>query len=205
MSKKAEPKEPAPLRMTGRQGEPESVTFARTALRPSVRAAITTQAFSKQFGDLDLTALMDELVAQNRAASNGDLSRAEEMLLSQAHTLDAIFHELIRRAGCNMGKCLDATEIYMRLGLKTQSQCRATLETLAAIKNPAPVTFVKQANVAHGPQQVNNGTSPAAELSRARESEKQQSKLLEQDNGERVDTGTRSTTIGADSTLATVG
>jgi hypothetical protein len=35
---------------------------------------------------------------------------------------------------------------YLRLGLKAQSQCRATLETLAAIKNPRPVAFVQQAN-----------------------------------------------------------
>jgi hypothetical protein len=57
----------------------------------------------------------------------------------------------------------------MRLALKAQRQCRATIETLVMAKNPAPVTFVKQANVAHGPQQVNNG--PPAEASRARESE----------------------------------
>jgi hypothetical protein len=37
------------------------------------------------------------------------------------------------------------------LALKAQSQCRATLETLAAIKNPQPVAFVRQANIAHGP------------------------------------------------------
>jgi hypothetical protein len=44
----------------------------------------------------------------------------------------------------------------MRLALKAQSQSRATVETLAAIKNP-PVVFARQANIAHGPQQVNNG------------------------------------------------
>jgi hypothetical protein len=43
----------------------------------------------------------------------------------------------------------------MRLALKAQSQCRVTLETLAAIKNP-PLVFAKQANIAHGAQQVNN-------------------------------------------------
>ena len=47
----------------------------------------------------------------------------------------------------------------MRLALKAQGQCRATLETLAAIKNP-PVVFARQANIAHGPQQVNNGVAP---------------------------------------------
>jgi hypothetical protein len=43
----------------------------------------------------------------------------------------------------------------MRYGLRAQAQCRATLETLAAIKNP-PTVFARQANIANGPQQVNN-------------------------------------------------
>jgi hypothetical protein len=123
--------------MTAPRGEPESVTYARTALRPSVRAAITTQAYSKQLGELDLTAVVDELATQNAALSKGDMARSEAMLLSHAHTLDAIFHELVRRAGLNMGKSLDAVEIYMRLGLRAQGQCRATLQTLAEIKEPA--------------------------------------------------------------------
>jgi hypothetical protein len=37
----------------------------------------------------------------------------------------------------------------MRLALKAQSQCRATLETLAQIKNP-PVVLARQANIAQG-------------------------------------------------------
>jgi hypothetical protein len=178
MNNKSEPK-PAtaePLRVKGTQGEDAKVALAKTALRPSVRAAITAQAYSKQFGELDLTALVDELAAHSSAASKGDMARAESMLMSQAHTLEAIFHELVRRAGLNMGEYLSAAEAYMRLGLKAQSQCRATLETLAEIKSPRPVTFVQQANVAHGPQQVNN--APGAGL-RAGELESQQSKVLE--------------------------
>jgi hypothetical protein len=55
----------------------------------------------------------------------------------------------------------------LRLALKAQSQCRATLETLAAIKNPQPVAFVRQANIAHGPQQVNNAHASDVENQRA--------------------------------------
>jgi hypothetical protein len=43
----------------------------------------------------------------------------------------------------------------MRLALKAQGQCRATLETLAVLKNP-PTVFAKQANIAAGAQQVTN-------------------------------------------------
>jgi hypothetical protein len=47
----------------------------------------------------------------------------------------------------------------VRLTLKAVGQCRATLETLAAIKNPL-VVFAKQANMAHGPQQVKQRHAP---------------------------------------------
>jgi hypothetical protein len=132
------------------------------------------------------------------------MRRAEGMLVAQAHTLEAIFHELVRRAGLNMGEYIGAAETYMRLGLKAQAQCRAMLETLAAIKNPAPMTFVRQANVAHGPQQVNNGPQ-AAEGSRARESENPPNKLLEQQHAERLDGGTVQASVGVDSAVAAVG
>jgi hypothetical protein len=65
-------------------------------------------------------------------------------------------------------------EIYLRLALKAQNQCRMTLETLATIKNP-PAVFAKQANIAHGPQQVNNG---AETLAPAREEKTIQSNEL---------------------------
>jgi hypothetical protein len=78
---------------------------------------------------------------------------------------------------------------------------RATLETLAAIKNP-PVIFAKQANIAHGPQQVNNGdTAPVA---RTEQTEKPQNELLEHDHGERLDTGAARTASKSDSAMATV-
>ena len=44
---------------------------------------------------------------------------------------------------------------YLRVALKAQAQCRATLETLAEMKQP-PTLLARQANIAHGPQQVNN-------------------------------------------------
>ena len=47
----------------------------------------------------------------------------------------------------------------MRLAFKAQSQCRATIETLALVKNPPAVAFVKQANIAAGHQQVNNAAA----------------------------------------------
>jgi hypothetical protein len=85
------------------------------------------------------------------------MSGLETTLTSQVITLDAIFSEMARRAALNMSDHLGATETYLRLGLKAQAQCRATAHTLFEMKNPQPIAFVRQANIANGPQQVNNG------------------------------------------------
>jgi hypothetical protein len=174
-----------------------------TVLRRSVRAAVTTGTFSKQLGELDISALADQLARQAEAVTQGDLQRVEAILVAQAHTLEAIFHELARRSAANLGEYLGASETYMRLALKAQNQCRARLETLVTMKNPASVAFVRQANIAHGAQQVNNGRfSPLAEASHARESENPPNKLLEPN--ERLDKAETATARRTDSRLAAV-
>lgn len=75
-----------------------------------------------------------------------------------------------------------------------------TLETLSAIKNP-PVVYAKQANIAHGPQQVNNGTGPA----RTEENRNSPSKLLEQSNENPMDSRAPGATGGSNSQMEAVG
>lgn len=200
-----EPKkeDPKALRVERQPTETPADTLAHTSLRPTIQAALTLLDYNKAFGEMSINTLVDDLVKQCDLANKGDLSRAEALLTAQAHTLDAIFNNLARRAALNMGEYVNAAEIYMRLALKAQTQCRSTLETLAAIKNPQPVAFVRQANIAHGPQQVNNCV--AAEASRAEESKNQPSKVLEHQHGERLDFGTAGAASGADSKMETVG
>jgi len=121
------------------------------------------------------------------------------MLATQAHTLDALFHTLVQRAILNMGEYMGAAETYMKLALRAQSQCRSTWEALSAIRNPPMVGYVKQANIAHGHQQVNNADSNDA---RAGENEKPPNELLEQKHGsEWLDAGAAGEAGGADSKL----
>jgi hypothetical protein len=182
--------------------EPDDAAIARTVLRPNVRAAETWARFSPSLTrSVNLTAMVDELSKQSTAVIGGSMDRPEAMLIAQAHALDAIFHELARRAALNMGTYLDAADTYLRLALKAQSQSRATLETLSAVKNPpAPVAFVKQANIANGPQQVNNCES----LPRARETLIRSNELLENQGGERLDRGAARFAGAEDSTMETV-
>jgi hypothetical protein len=199
----ANPPNPKALEVAQQPSETKAEALAHTALRPTVQAALTLMDYNKGFGELAINTLITDLRQQCQQASKGDLNRVEALLTAQAHTLDGIFNYLARKAV--HADYLNQYETYLRLGLKAQSQCRATLETLAAIKNPKPVTFVQQANIAHGPQLVNNEAAPPAEASRAQETEKQPNKLLETRNDERLDAGAQGATGLTNPALETVG
>jgi hypothetical protein len=174
--------------------------LASTTLRPTVQAALTVGRYNKEFGDVPLEGLVEDLGRQCDMAMDGDLARTEAMLVAQAHTLDAIFNHLARRAaGCEY---LNQLEVQLRLALKAQNQCRATIETLATMKNPRAIAFVGQANIAHGPQQVNN---PLAKDPCSRKVESEQDKLVEQRDGQRLDQETASAAIDTNQALETVG
>ena len=139
-------------------------------IAPLQAAAAMETWVRHSFGDNDLGALIEKIREQTDAMHSGDMKCIESMLFTQALTLQATFTALSRRAAANSGEHMGATDTYLRLGLKAQGQCRATLETLANIKNPRPVAFVRQANIANGPQQVNNGMADTSEtVVRARE------------------------------------
>jgi hypothetical protein len=129
------------------------------ALSSSISAAVVTEAYLRPvYGKdtLDLGGLSHHL-SERAQALQGDtpLKQVEGMLLSQAHALNSMFTALARKA--TEQEYLKPMETYTRLALKAQSQCRATLETLADIKQPRHVVIAQQANLAHQ-QQVNNGT-----------------------------------------------
>jgi hypothetical protein len=101
----------------------------------------------------DTVAALEDTVA---AVQRGELGDAEALLMAQAVTLNTIFARCAVVASRNLeGQHIEGTERYLRLALKAQSQCRTTIETLAILKNPTTI-FARQANIAQGPQQVNN-------------------------------------------------
>jgi hypothetical protein len=123
----------------------------------------------------------------------GDLSKIEEMYISQAVALEAMFTSLARRAKAQ--EKLLQYETHMRFALKAQNQCRATLQALVQLKQPSNTTFVKQANIAQGHQQVNN---------LAEKNITPQNELLKDSYAE-LDNGTTTTPKGIDTTLEALG
>lgn len=207
--KKADTENPrGVLKISEQPGKSRERVFAEITSSPATMGAVTARTYTQPgMGPLDVTECVAVMRDKAAAIRSGDLSEAEATLAAQAVALDAIFHEMARRAALNMGQHLSATETYMRLALKAQSQSRTTLQTLAEMKTPRPVAFVKQANIAHGPQQVNNGIPPdRVSDARAGNSEIEQTKLLGASSyGEWLDTGAAGAAGRSDQELAPVG
>jgi hypothetical protein len=168
----------------------------RMALQPSINAASVIEAYQGNVTgkDADINTMIDGLRDTFGEVRGGDLHTMEAMLISQATALQTIFTSLARRAALNMGEYVGAADTYLRLALKAQSQSRATISALVDLKYPRQATFVKQANIAHGPQQVNNGVAPPVPVTHAKENEPEQNKLLEDDHGGTyLDTGATTT------------
>lgn len=181
------------LTLVAQDDQSNNEALASGALRPAVQAALSLKDFNAgPFPNLDLTALVTELGKQIKDCNDGDLSRAEASLVTQAHLLDAIFNTLARRAFMNVGEYMEATEKYLKLALKAQNQARRTWESLGRLKNPQAVAFVKQANIAQN-QQIN--VSP----------ESRHTEVLEAHEHEWLDPGTPQETLRSDSPVEAVG
>ena len=179
-----------------------SQSQVKASLAGAVIGGAAQKAYSCFHNQIELSDLLIEMRKAGDEAVKGDLGRVERMLMNQALTLDTIFSNLAERA--SRQDYIKNMDTYLRLALKAQSQARATAETLSIVKNPMP--YIKQANIAQGHQQVNNGLP--APTGHAGDSSFQQSKLLESDNGqtlERMDTRAKAETVGSNQTVATVG
>ena len=159
------------------------------------------------FGEVDVVDLIHALGEKAKKIQDGNMKPVEAMLYGQAQALQAIFTNMARRSAMNAGQHIDATETYMKLALKAQSQCRATLETLAIVKNPQP--YIRQANMTTGPQQVNNSYASASEhrgiQSGAGDFQSQPNKLLEAQDANILDTGAPSQASRANQTVEAMG
>lgn len=109
----------------------------------------------------DLSAILDALQEQGKAIHQGDMRQVESMLIGQAVALQTMFCDFALRA--KNAKPLKDVQCLAQLALRSQAGSRSTLQTLADVKNPRQVAFVKQTNVANT-QQVNNGLMPSSHV-----------------------------------------
>ncbi len=177
----------------GETDEATALNYAKLIISPEMASfrVITNREREDLLAQLDTPSLIGALREQTQAVHRGDMKAAEAMLMNQATALQSLFVKLTE-TGLQAG-LLRQQETALRLALKAQSQCRATLETLANIKNP-PVVYAKQANVTTGPQQINNGMPQGAhnELAGTRQKQFEKNKLkeLHHEQGQWLDAGT---------------
>ena len=190
-------------KQTAADGEAKRKQQSRAILVPAITHAAVVQTYNQRMSDIELDqeAIRDGIIEKSKAVISGDMSSSERMLVAQASTLNAVCVDLFARAHSNLGEYVGAAETFMKLALKAQNQCRMTLETLAAIKNP-PVIYARQANFANGPQQVNNCVIP-----HAAKCENAPNELLEgkHDEGKRLDGGAPGQALSGNPAMAAVG
>ena len=154
-------------------------------------------AISNLHGRLDSGAAMDKLLNSAEKINQGNVSEIEEMLMTQAKTLDYLFYDAINKlANLDM---INQIEVFTNIAFRAQAQCRKTLATLAEIKHPKRTTFIHKQNNAI---QVNHTVKSSPEKNKI--SSEVANELLEVKNGQRLDTRATASPITNDSTMETV-
>lgn len=201
----APPEKRADITVERQKSESDDKALARLAGSATFRAAVTERQIigaamgGSELGLFDINAALTERFLE--VTRDGEMAKTEAMLLAQAHTCEAIFHEFARRSlrSDNMPRL----EAYMRMALKAQQQSASTLRVLGELKSPKSVAFIKQQNNATQ-QQVNNGVAPPS--TRAHEEKPIESnELLEHHHGEWLDAAAASAAAGSDKAMETVG
>lgn len=207
-------KEHKPLQVPMYEGENRDAVMAGLVISPELSAGMVAHAFTgNTLGDdvAGITELTATLKDATKRVNDGDLSTLEAMLVAQATALQGIFTSYAKRA--QIQQYQKNLESFMGMALRAQAQSRATIQALVDLKFPRQATFIKQANVAHGPQQVNNGVlsgpkEPATESPHAHEVDPtEQTKLLEdtRSGSTHLDLGATPTTARGHRTVEAVG
>ena len=179
------------LVLTQKPNQSKDEAIAEKLLKPSSLSSALIESFKEnvQGESIDFVLALGILEKEVLKVQGGDLTKIEEMLLSQAVALEMMFTSLARTAKAQ--EQLLQYETHMRFALKAQNQSRATLQALVDLKQPRQPTFVKQANISQGHQQVNNlpekNITPQNELLRG--------------NHAKLDSRTTPTAKGVNSTL----
>ncbi len=149
-----------------------------------LNAALAEPFFDNIFSDVTLMHIVNGAKQQIAEVQANDMTSIEAMLVSQANSLQTMFVSLGRKAVNQTG--LPQYTAIFNLALKAQAQSRATIQALVELKYPKQATFVKQANISNGNQQINNGQMNKETSTRApahaREIEHQPNELLTEAN-----------------------
>lgn len=114
------------LNIKREKGETDNDAMARATTNPSIGSALTIGTFTKKGLETDTGALVERL----DKLCKGDNFKTENMLIAQAHTLDAIFNNLAQTAALNFNN-VNVFVPIMKLAIQAQNQCGKTLQVIS--------------------------------------------------------------------------
>lgn len=146
---------------------------------------------------LDVPTVIDELSKDVSKIFDGNTKIIEAMLVTQAQTLDVLFHHTLSKIGDL--SMINQIQVFSDIALRAQNQSRKTLAVLAELKHPRRTTFIKQQNNAIN-QQVNN----IPKTQNFKKLEKSANELVSEVTHEKVDIRGASETISNHTPAATL-
>jgi|GEM_PF-3302659 len=130
----------------------------KSTLDHTTQAIETMQAFNPIAQDADLSHIEDLFGERMTAViEHNDMKELEAILLSQAATLNNIFHALAQNAASQCIKNPEHMKSTLDRALKVQKQSVRTLEVLANLKQPKPTHLIQNNMVQQ--QVINNPPS----------------------------------------------
>lgn len=154
-------------------------------------------AISNLHGRLDSGVAMDKLLSSADKIKKGNINEIEEMLITQAKTLDYLFYDAINKL-VNLDM-INQIEVFTNIAFRAQAQCRKTLAVLSEIKHPKRTTFIHKQNNAI---QVNHAVKSSSKKNKI--SSEVANELLGVKNEQRLDTRAATSPITNDSKMETV-
>lgn len=106
--------------------------IAGQAMDPCVTSSMVVAAFWKEArgSSIDPQAGYDAIRDEVDAVADGATAGTKATLVTQAIALNAIFAEMARRGGAMLDRPGNAAERYLKLAMRAQAQCCATLQAL---------------------------------------------------------------------------
>jgi hypothetical protein len=119
--------------------EVKAAKFSKLATSPEFASyrVINACELNTVVGEMiDVPSLIDELKQHVEDASSRSDGRAEALLINQATALQSLFTRLVEKAMTS--NQINQFDAFMRLALRAQAQCRATVEALSSMKVDFP-------------------------------------------------------------------
>lgn len=136
-----------------KEADDKKIKLAESYTNCFKRAASAMSMLHGHGGLLDYSTVAQQLMLSSDKINNGNIQEIEAMLMTQAKILDYVFYDALEQLSSL--KMINHIEVYSNIAFRAQSQCRKTLSTLAELKHPRRVMFVKQQNNTVN-QQINN-------------------------------------------------